>query len=133
MDWERWTPLLLFAATTVGGFLWWAVRRAIKNFDDLNEALYAPTGVVALVRSDVARTNARFDAYMPREEIEMISSKLAESLERMRVESVAREARLLDAINGVARSNIEESRITRREIGETNARIDRIRDNAPHP
>lgn len=133
MEWDRYIPLLLFLATTVGGFLWWAVRRAIKNMDDLNRAIYHPQGSLALVRGEVIATNARFDAYVPREEIEVISGKLAESLERIRVESIAREQRMLDAINRVSQSNIEEGRITRNEIGKTNERIDRLIDNPRRP
>lgn len=100
------------AATAVSGFAWWTFNRLVKRVDD-------SVANIALIR-------ALLPSYVLEADADVEIGKVTHAIETMRVEGIAREARILEAVRDVGKNSTQENTQLRSEITGVHQRIDRI-------
>lgn len=113
----NWLTIALFLVSAVGAVLAWLIRRFITTVDKHEAAIYGDAGLFRLLA-----------AYVKREDHDVANAELAAQMEKMRLEGIQREGRILDAINNQSDVSTQENRILRSDIGKLHDRIDRLQD-----
>lgn len=108
-----WVAIGTFAAGILWSVLVWLLGRHIKRQDDLEHSVNGPGGL----RDKIARL-------VTSEDFDKRAEKLEGTLEVLNDEGHERERRLLEAINGMGRRVEDDVREVRRELGDTNRRVD---------
>jgi flagellar motility protein MotE (MotC chaperone) len=112
-----WLTIALFVASAVGAVLAWVLRRFITTIDKHEAAIYGDAGLFRLLA-----------LYVKREDHDVANAELAAQMEKMRLEAMQREGRIIDAISDQGSTSTEENRILRKDLSQLHERIDRLRD-----
>jgi hypothetical protein len=129
---REWLTIALFCLSgllTVVGYL---LVRFINKVDKLELAVYGEQGLFRALSQ-----------YVKREQHDVANAELAAHMDKMRLEGVQREGRIIEAIEQREGKLLEaigregdrattENRITRGELAKLHERVDRIRDGARH-
>jgi hypothetical protein len=115
-----WLTIALFVASAVGAVLAWVLRRFITTIDKHEAAIYGDAGLFRLLA-----------LYVKREDHDVANAELAAQMEKMRLEGMQREGRILEAIERQGDQSTAENRILRADFAKVNDRIDRLRDRDP--
>lgn len=114
---REWLTIALFFAGAVGAILAFWLRRFIVTVDKHDEAIYGQQGLYRLLA-----------LYVKRGDHDMANAELAAQMEKMRLEAMQRESRIIEAIERQGDAATQENRILRGDLGKLHERIDRLRD-----
>lgn len=117
MSAREWLTVALFLMSAVGAVVAWLLRRFIQRVDKHEEAIYGNHGLFGLLA-----------LYVKREDHDVANAELAAHMEKMRLEGIQREGRIIDAIERQGDQTTAENRIVRADIAKMHERIDRLRD-----
>jgi cell division protein FtsB len=109
----------LFFASFVFAVLAWLIRRFIQTVDKHDVALYGESGLFRLLA-----------LYVKRDDHDVANAELAAQMEKMRLEGMQREGRILEAIEREGNSSTAENRILRADFSKLHDRIDRLKDSS---
>lgn len=112
-----WLTIALFFAGIVGAILAFWLTRFIRTVDKHDDAIYGDKGLFRLLA-----------LYVKREDHDVANAELAAQIEKMRMEGIQREGRIIDAIEKQGDASTQENRILRADVGKLHDRIDRLRD-----
>src|SRR5512147_1774803 len=113
MSAREWLTVALFLVSAVGAVVAWLLRRFIQRVDKHEAALYGEDGVFRLLAQ-----------YVKREDHDVANAELAAHMEKMRLEGMQREGRILEAIERQGDQATAENRIVRSDISKLHDRID---------
>jgi hypothetical protein len=120
MSAREWLTIALFFAGIVGTVVAWLLKRFIGKVDQIDAAIYGDAGLFRLLA-----------AYVKREDHDVANAELAAQMEKMRLEAIQREGRIIEAIERQGDTTTQENRILRTDLGKLHDRIDRLRDRDP--
>lgn len=112
-----WLTIALFLFTTMAAWAGFLLRRFLRTVDRHQDALYGEHGLFR-----------QLSLYVKREDHDMANAELAAHMEKMRLEGIQREGRIIDAIQDSARQSTTENQILRTDLGKMGDRIDRVQD-----
>jgi len=114
---REWLVLAVAAMGIINTWLGFWLRRLLKSVDENAAA--------------IVTIQAQLPLYVRREAHDVANAELAAHMDRMRIEAVEREARILGAIDRQGTLAREDIGSVRTELSNVNGRIDRIRDSTP--
>lgn len=119
----KYWPLAALVLTAFASFVWFTVVRLINHVDELDKAVHGPDGPVALNRGQLEAMKIN---YLLRADFNTEMDRVSSAIDRMRLEGIARETRILDSVERINTNNKDESRQIREDISGVHQRIDRL-------
>lgn len=114
---REWLTIALFLLSIVLAVVGFLLTRFINKVDKLEQAIYGEAGLFR-----------QLGLYVKREVHDVANAELAAQIEKMRLEGIQRESRIVEAIERQGDRATDENRITRADVAKLHERIDRIRD-----
>lgn len=126
----KWWPVIAMVVAGLTAFVWFIVRRLIDAVDKLDEQVMGPDGPVAWNRVQIEAVKVN---YLTRAEFNSEMEKVSTAIDRMRLEGIGRETRILESVERINTSNREQTERLREaiktDIGGVHTRIDRLIQN----
>lgn len=116
----NWLTIAIFVASMVGAILAWLLRRFISTIDKHEQAIYGDEGLLR-----------QLERYVKREDHDVANAELVAHMEKMRLEGMQRESRIVDAIDRAGEIARQDQGQLRSSMEKLNERIDRLRDSNP--
>ena len=114
---REWLTVGVFLMTVTLAAVGFLLKRFISRVDKHDEALYGEKGVFQLLQN-----------YVKREDHDVANAELAAHMDKMRLEGIQREGRIIDAIERADDRATRDNVHLRSDVVKLHERIDRIRD-----
>lgn len=117
---REWLTVGIFVIGLLVSLACWLLRRLLQRIDKHDEAIFGPAGLYNLLGH-----------YVKREVHDVANAELAAQMEKMRLEGIQREGRILEAIEREGDRASHDNQLTRSDVSKLHDRVDRIRDSTP--
>jgi len=116
----------IFVMSTVLAWLGFLLRRFVSKHDRLQEAIFYPEGPIATLKTEVSGIHQALGTYAKSDSLGRTEERLAASIDAVGKEGVAREGRLLRAVEDSIKANRADNDGVRKEVTGVNQRIDML-------
>jgi cell division protein FtsB len=114
---REWLTVGLFVLSLLIALMCWLLKRLLARVDNHDEAIYGKGGLFNLLGQ-----------YVKREVHDVANAELAAQMDKMRMEGLQREGRILEAIEREGDRASKQNEQIRSDVSKLHDRVDRMRD-----